>query len=420
MKVCIITLGCKVNQYESDALANSLEKLGYEVCSKLEEADFFIVNTCAVTNEAEKKSRQTIAKIKKVSPKAKIYVCGCASEHNANKFAEIEGVKFISGVSNKLKIIQHIEKASRKKIEVDKIGDEYEDNLIAKKTKTRAYVKIQDGCNNFCSYCLIPYLRGRSRSRNIISIMNEIDALKDDVKEVVLTGIDISTYKIDGKPALHELLNLLADYPLRIRLGSLEQASVSDEFLIAAEEMKNLCPHFHLSLQSGSNSVLKRMNRHYTTKQFDQTVKKLRKIYRDPAITTDIIVGFPGETEKEFKQTLKFAKKIGFSQIHIFPYSLREGTVAAKMPQVDGKIKRERVLKLEQLNEKLKEKYINKCRKGYHSVLIEEKVDDFFVGHSENYIKCYIAAENLLPNTFVNVKIVKKFRDGAIAVPCEV
>lgn len=420
MKVCIITLGCKVNQYESDALANSLEKLGYEVCSKLEEADFFVVNTCAVTNEAEKKSRQTIAKIKKVSPKAKIYVCGCASEHNANKFAEIEGVKFISGVSNKLKIIQHIEKTSRKKIEVDKIGEEYEDNLIAKKTKTRAYVKIQDGCNNFCSYCLIPYLRGRSRSRNIISIMNEIDALKDDVKEVVLTGIDISTYKIDGKPALHELLNLLADYPLRIRLGSLEQASVSDEFLIAAEEMKNLCPHFHLSLQSGSNSVLKRMNRHYTTKQFEQTVKKLRKIYRDPAITTDIIVGFPGETEKEFKQTLKFAKKIGFSQIHIFPYSLREGTVAAKMPQVDGKIKRERVLKLEQLNEKLKEKYINKCRKGYHSVLIEEKVDDFFVGHSENYIKCYIAAENLLPNTFVNVKIVKKFRDGAIAVPCEV
>lgn len=420
MKVCIITLGCKVNQYESDALANSLEKLGYEVCSKLEEADFFVVNTCAVTNEAEKKSRQTIAKIKKVSPKAKIYVCGCASEHNANKFAEIEGVKFISGVSNKLKIIQHIEKTSRKKIEVDKIGEEYEDNLIAKKTKTRAYVKIQDGCNNFCSYCLIPYLRGRSRSRNIISIMNEIDALKDDVKEVVLTGIDISTYKIDGKPALHELLKLLADYPLRIRLGSLEQASVSDEFLIAAEEMKNLCPHFHLSLQSGSNSVLKRMNRYYTTKQFEQTVKKLRKIYRDPAITTDIIVGFPGETEKEFKQTLKFAKKIGFSQIHIFPYSLREGTVAAKMPQVDGKIKRERVLKLEQLNEKLKEKYINKCRKGYHSVLIEEKVDDFFVGHSENYIKCYIAAENLLPNTFVNVKIVKKFRDGAIAVPCEV
>lgn len=420
MKVCIITLGCKVNQYESDALANSLEKLGYDVCSKLEEADFFVVNTCAVTNEAEKKSRQTIAKIKKVSPKAKIYVCGCASEHNANKFAEIEGVKFISGVSNKLKIIQHIEKASRKKIEVDKIGEEYEDNLIAKKTKTRAYVKIQDGCNNFCSYCLIPYLRGRSRSRNIISIMNEIDAVKDDVKEVVLTGIDISTYKIDGKPALHELLKLLADYPLRIRLGSLEQASVSNEFLIAAEEMKNLCPHFHLSLQSGSNSVLKRMNRHYTTKQFAQTVKKLRKIYRDPAITTDIIVGFPGETEKEFKQTLRFAKKIGFSQIHIFPYSLREGTVAAKMPQVDGKIKRERVLKLEQLNEKLKEKYINKCRKGYHSVLIEEKDDDFFVGHSENYIKCYIASENLLPNTFVNVKIIKKFRDGAIAVPCEV
>lgn len=420
MKICLITLGCKVNQYESDALANSLEKLGYEVCSKLEEADFYIVNTCAVTNEAEKKSRQTIAKIKKVSPKAKIYICGCASEHNAKKFADISGVKFISGVSNKLKIIQHIEKASRKKIEVDKIGDEYEDNLIAKKTKTRAYIKIQDGCNNFCSYCLIPYLRGRSRSRNIISIMNEIDALKDDVKEIVLTGIDISTYKIDGKPALHALLKLLADYPLRIRLGSLEQGVISDDFVQVAESMKNLCPHFHLSLQSGSNTVLKRMNRHYTTKQFEQNVKKLRKIYRDPAITTDIIVGFPGETEQEFNETLKFAKKIGFSQIHIFPYSLREGTVAAKLPQVDGKIKKERVVRLEKLNEKLKEKYIKKCRKGYHSVLIEEKVDDFYVGHSENYIKCYILAENLLLNTFVNVKIIKKFRDGAIAVPCEV
>lgn len=420
MKICLITLGCKVNQYESDALANSLEKLGYEVCSKLEDADFYIVNTCAVTNEAEKKSRQTIAKIKKVSPKAKIYICGCASEHNAKKFADISGVKFISGVSNKLKIIQHIEKASRKKIEVDKIGDEYEDNLIAKKTKTRAYIKIQDGCNNFCSYCLIPYLRGRSRSRNIISIMNEIDALKDDVKEIVLTGIDISTYKIDGKPALHELLKLLADYPLRIRLGSLEQGVISDDFVQVAESMKNLCPHFHLSLQSGSNTVLKRMNRHYTTKQFEQNVKKLRKIYRDPAITTDIIVGFPGETEQEFNETLKFAKKIGFSQIHIFPYSLREGTVAAKLPQVDGKIKKERVVRLEKLNEKLKEKYIKKCRKGYHSVLIEEQVDDFYVGHSENYIKCYILAENLLLNTFVNVKIIKKFRDGAIAVPCEV
>lgn len=420
MKVCIITLGCKVNQYESDALANSLEKLGYEVCSKLEEADFFVVNTCAVTNEAERKSRQTIAKIKKVSPKAKIYVCGCASEHNAKKFAEIDGVKFISGVSNKLKIIQQIEKNSRKKIEVDKIGEEYEDNLIAKKTKTRAYIKIQDGCNNFCSYCLIPYLRGRSRSRNIISIMNEIDALKDDVKEIVLTGIDISTYKIDGKPALHELLKLLADYPLRIRLGSLEQAIISDDFILVAEQMRNLCPHFHLSLQSGSNTVLKRMNRHYTTKQFTQTVKKLRKIYRYPAITTDIIVGFPGETDKEFYETLKFAKKIGFSQIHIFPYSLREGTVASKMKQIDGKIKRERVEKLEKLNEKLKEKYINRCKRGYHSVLIEEKVEDFYVGHSENYIKCYIPAENLLPNTFVNVKILKKFRDGAVAVPCEV
>ena len=189
MKVCILTLGCKVNQYESDALANSLEQLGYEVCTKLEKADFYVVNTCAVTNEAERKSRQTISKIKKVAGKGKIFVCGCASQHDANRFADLEGVVFISGVSNKLKIIQKIEKSSRKKIEVDELSDIYEDNLIAKKTKTRAYIKIQDGCNNFCSYCLIPYVRGRSRSRNIISIINEIDALKGDLTQL-FSGAD--------------------------------------------------------------------------------------------------------------------------------------------------------------------------------------------------------------------------------------
>ena len=420
MKVCILTLGCKVNQYESDALANSLEQLGYEVCTKLEKADFYVVNTCAVTNEAERKSRQTVSKIKKVAEKAKIFVCGCASQHDANRFADLEGVVFISGVANKLKIIQKIEKSSRKKIEVDNLSEVYEDNLIAKKTKTRAYIKIQDGCNNFCSYCLIPYVRGRSRSRNIISILNEINELKGEVKEVVLTGIDISNYQIDGEPALHKLLNLLKDEPLRIRIGSLEQGRISEEFLMAMEEMPNLCPHFHLSLQSGSNTVLKRMNRHYTAAQFLKTVKKLRRIYNNPAITTDVIVGFPGETEKEFRETYNFAKKVGFSGMHIFPYSSRSGTVAAKMAQVDGNVKRVRVRKLEELNEKLKEKYINKCRKRYHSVLIEEKVDDFYVGYSENYIKCYIPAENLLLNSFVNVKIVKKFRDGAIAALYEV
>lgn len=420
VKVCLLTLGCKVNQYESDSLANALENLGYNVSSKLEEADFFVVNTCAVTNEAERKSRQTIAKIKKICPKAKIFVCGCASEHNSTNFEKIEGVKYVSGAAGKLKIVERIQKLSKKKVEISALPLEYEDNLFAKQTKTRAYIKIQDGCNRFCSYCLIPYVRGRSRSRNIVSIINEIDSLKENVKEIVLTGIDISSFKIDDEPALTKLLMLLKDYPLRIRLSSIEQSVINKDFIETIESMPNLCPHFHLSLQSGCDSVLKRMNRRYNTKEFLKKIKLLRKVYRNPAITTDIIVGFPEETEKEFKQTIKFVKKAKFSQMHIFPYSLRDGTLAARLKQVDPSVKKKRAETLEKINKKLKEKYIKQSRAGYHSVLIEEMDNDYYIGHSENYIKCYIVGDGLEVNSFVNVKILKSYKDGAIAVPVEV
>ena len=420
MKVCVLTLGCKVNQYESDSLTCALENLGYEVSSKLEEADFYVVNTCAVTNEAERKSRQMLAKIKKLSPKAKIFVCGCASQHNTGNFEKIDGVKYISGTAGKLKIVERIQKLSKKKVEINALPQEYEDNLLAKQTKTRAYIKIQDGCNRFCSYCLIPYVRGRSRSRNIVSIINEIDSLKENVKEIVLTGIDISSFKIDDELALTKLLMLLKDYPLRIRLGSLEQSVIDEDFIETIESMPNLCPHFHLSLQSGSSSVLKRMNRRYTTKEFLKKIKLLRKVYRNPAITTDIIVGFPEESEKEFKQTLKFVKKAKFSQMHIFPYSLRDGTLASRLKQVEPSVKKERAERLEKVNKKLKEKYIKQSKLGYHSVLIEEIDDDYYIGHSEHYIKCYIVGDGLKVNEFVNVKILKSYKDGAIAVPVEV
>lgn len=415
MKVAIYTLGCKVNQYESDSLGFSLLNNGHEVFYDLVFADIFIINTCAVTNEAEKKSRQVIAKIKRINPYAKIFICGCASQKNPNSFLKSKNVVFVSGVANKLKIVDMIEKNFDVCVDIDKIPKSYNENYISKPTRTRAYIKIQDGCNNFCSYCIIPYLRGRSRSRNVIEILNEVKRIQGEVKEVVLTGINLSDFRIDGKLSLGKLIKLLADNEVRIRLGSLEQGIIDEKFIDDISNVNNLCPHFHLSLQSGSLSILKRMNRHYTPNEFEEKVKMLRKIFINPAITTDIIVGFPGETEEEFYETVKFVKKIGFSSIHIFPYSKREGTVAAKMRDINGEIKKTRVNVLEKVKNELEKNYIKTSKKNEHSVLIEEKQGCYYIGHAENYIKCYIKAKNLMTNSLVNVKIKKIFKDGALA-----
>ena len=411
MKIVVYTLGCKVNQYESESLMFVLNQSGHEVFSHLTYADLYIINTCAVTNEAEKKSRQTIAKCKAFNPNAKIIVCGCASEKNAKQFRDIQNVTYITGVANKLDIAFNL---NNNTTQIYKHTDEYDENYKSVPTKTRAYVKIQDGCNNFCSYCIIPYLRGRSRSRNIISILNEINQLSKTVKEIVITAIDVSDYKIDNKKSLNVLIEKLKPYKnIRFRLSSLEQG-VIDQSLINAFKDVNICPHFHLSLQSGCNSVLKRMNRKYRTNDYLKTVKLLRKNFDNPNISTDIIVGFPEETEEEFKKTYKFAKKVGFANIHIFPYSKRSGTVAERYKQVDGIVKKRRVKKLEKLNKKLNKKYIKKSKKDYHIVLIEENEDGFYIGHSENYIKCYIP-EKVEINSFVTVKIEKPYKDGAIA-----
>ena len=310
--------------------------------------------------------------------------------------------------------MDYIEIEGRVGAEIDPLPLEYNETYRAAPSKTRAYVKVQDGCNNFCSYCIIPYLRGRSRSRNVVEILNEIKSLEKDVNEVVLTGIDLSDFKIDGEKALPKLLEMLSGFDLRIRLGSLEQGVIDEEFLKLGAQ-RNLCPHFHLSLQSGSESVLKRMNRHYTPEEFYSKVERLRKAFDNPAITTDIIVGFPGETEQEFFETVEFIKKVGFSSLHVFPYSKREGTVAARMKDLDGETKKRRALILEKLNSTLQEKYINQSKKKTLSVLIEEKIGKYYVGHSENYIKCYIKSKKLELNSFVNVKIKKKFADGALA-----
>ena len=412
MKIVVYTLGCKVNQYESDGIIYNLKQLGHDVSTQLSYADVYILNTCAVTNEAEKKSRQTISKLKEFNPNAKILVCGCASQKNSKQFEKIAGVTYIMGTANKLTLVDAIDKIGTN---VQEIPNVYNEEFVSMPTKTRAHIKIQDGCNNFCSYCIIPYLRGRSRSRDLVEIIKEVDTLSKIVKEIVITGINITDYRIDGELAFNTLISQLKPYKnTRFRLGSIEQGLITENFI---EELKqiNICPHFHLSLQSGCNSVLKRMNRKYTSKDYAKTIKMIRKHFDNPCITTDIIVGFPGETKKEFKKTCRFAKKMGFYNIHIFPYSIRTGTVAEKMPQIENKIKKQRAKKLAKINEKLNKKYIKSCKKQTLNVLIEEYDNGYYIGHTENYIKCYIA-ENCWIGEMVKVKIKKAYKDGAIAL----
>ena len=425
MKICVMTLGCKVNKYESDALIYNLKIKGYQATDKFEPADVYVINTCAVTAEAERKSRQMIARCKKYNENAKFFICGCASQKNSGQFLEKDAT-FVSGVAGKKKISEYIDKLAKhdrrllkKRDRTEKLPKDYEDDLFAEQSRTRAYIKIQDGCDNFCSYCIIPYLRGRSRSRAIFSIINEVSKLSKDIKEVVLTGINVTDYKIDGKPSLLSLLTELDTFGLRLRLSSMEDSLISEEFVEGLSRLDNFCPHFHLSLQSGSDSVLKRMNRHYTTKMFKQSVDLIRKYFPLAGITTDIIVGFPNESDEEFRQTYEFAKEVGFSQLHIFPYSNREGTVASKLYRdLPKSIKQKRFEELDKLNTQLKLDFIKKNKTG--SVLIEEQIDGYYVGYTKNYIRCYIPANDKkasdsIIDSIVEVKIKEPFRDGAIA-----
>lgn len=425
MKICVMTLGCKVNKYESDALIYNLKIKGYQATDKFEPADVYVINTCAVTAEAERKSRQMIARCKKYNENAKFFICGCASQKNSGQFLEKDAT-FVSGVAGKKKISEYIDKLAKhdrrllkKRDRTEKLPKDYEDDLFAEQSRTRAYIKIQDGCDNFCSYCIIPYLRGRSRSRAIFSIINEVSKLSKDIKEVVLTGINVTDYKIDGKPSLLSLLTELDTFGLRLRLSSMEDSLISEEFVEGLSRLDNFCPHFHLSLQSGSDSVLKRMNRHYTTKMFKQSVDLIRKYFPLAGITTDIIVGFPNESDEEFRQTYEFAKEVGFSQLHIFPYSNREGTVASKLYRdLPKSIKQKRFEELDKLNTQLKLDFIKKNKTG--SVLIEEQIDGYYVGYTKNYIRCYIPANDKkasdgIIDGIVEVKIKEPFRDGALA-----
>jgi len=408
MKAVVFTLGCKVNECESDSLIAGLSERGYEVSDKLVPADLYIVNTCAVTAEAEKKSRQTASRIKKLNANAKIIFTGCASEKSYSSFADKSNTYLVTGAFSKNKILEMLDKTG---VHMSPPSLEFEELNVVKSLRTRTYVKVQDGCNNFCSYCIIPYLRGRSRSRNPESIINEIKVLSP--KEAVINGINLSAYSFNGID-LTELIECLKAVDCRIRLGSLEVNVITKEFLTALKGLKNFAPHFHLSLQSGSNAVLKKMNRHYTAEEYAEKVDLIREYFPNAGITTDIIVGFPTETENDFEDTIKLVDRVKFSDIHPFPFSPRSGTVAYKMKDLPAEVKKARQSILIKKKEECKLSFVNSMLNKTADFLFEEFKDGYYQGYSENYLRLYIKEYNG-SHDIVKVKIIAPYKDGAIA-----
>lgn len=420
IKVAFCSLGCKVNQYETNAMMQECINNGYEIREFNEFADVYIVNTCTVTNMADRKSRQMLRKMKEINKNAIVVACGCYAQIAREELKKIEEIDIIIGNNEKkdlVKIItdKMVEKSDKIKEEISDVlhQDKYvEFGTTTYTEKTRAVVKIQDGCDRFCSYCIIPYARGKVRSRKLENIINEVQKIANNgIKEIVITGIHIASYGKDFNYEIKlidalEALNKIEGIE-RIRLGSLEPTLITEDFIERLIKLNKVCNHFHLSLQSGCDDTLKRMNRKYNTKEFKKSVELIRKNYKDAIITTDIIVGFPGETEQEFLQTYKFLQDIKFYKMHVFKYSQRKGTKAAQMPnQVDSKIKEERSKKLIQLSNQNSIEYnVTKINENI-DVLVEELEDNFYKGHSKNYILVKIPnnGEDIV-NTIQKVKI---------------
>lgn len=405
--VSVFTLGCKVNLYESRQIVAQLTQEGYCAFEGLKKADVFVINTCAVTNEAERKSRQAIARCRRLNPSAKIIVCGCASQKNPAQF-EHDGVIFVKGAGDKASLVKNYLSGNTG---VDELPETYREGEVfaANGVKTRAFLKIQDGCDNFCTYCIVPYLRGRSRSRKIADIVAEANTLRD-FKEIVLTGVNVSDFRTkDGDlAALTEALGFL---PMRKRFGSLEDGVVTQRLLDCMKK-SNFCPHFHLSLQSGSDAVLAKMNRHYTAERFFQSVQLIRKNFPDAGITTDVIVGFPTETEEQFEESKDFVLKVGFDDVHVFPFSPRAGTVAAQMKQVAAEETDRRVAEMTKVKQRLRDTSNSRRIGTVQEVLTEESKGDFVVGYTPNYTKVYLPKKEAEKNKILKVFITKQFDDG--------
>ena len=429
-RVAFYTLGCKVNQYETEAMLELFEKEGYEKAETEDYADVYVINTCTVTHMSDRKSRQYIRRMKKKNPDAIIAVVGCYSQVSPEEILSIDEVNLVMGTNDRKKIVEEVKKidASRKVSTVDDIMKvkAFEEIEINKTNgKTRAFMKIQDGCDRYCSYCIIPYARGRVRSRDLESIVKEVENLASNgYKEVVLTGIHVASYGKDIKETDIKLLDVIKQINdiegiERIRLSSVEPILFTDEFVEAVSAMDKVCPHYHLSLQSGCDETLKRMKRRYTTEEYKTIVDRLRAAIPNVSITTDVIVGFPGETNEEFDKTYEFLKDIELTHMHIFKYSPRKGTPAATMEnQVDPSTKHERSEKLLQLNEENFKKFGQKMLDKEFNVLFEQKVgDNKFEGLTENYVKVIVESDKDLSEQILKVKITdvkNEFLEGIL------
>ena len=420
-KAALHNLGCKVNAYETEAMQHLLEEAGYEIVPFTQKADVYVINTCAVTNMADRKSRQMLHKAKKNNPDSIVVAAGCYVQTSEKEVLNDLSVDIVIGNDRKHDLVRLLEEYSLDSVNdtVDDINDGKHDfeELFIDQTKehTRAFIKVQDGCNQFCSYCIIPYARGRVRSRRFENVIAEVERLAaNGFKEVVLTGIHLSSYGVDFEEAtglleLIQAVNAVKGIE-RIRLGSLEPKIVTEHFASELSKLDKICPHFHLSLQSGCDATLKRMNRKYTTKEYERGCELLRKYFVHPAITTDVIVGFPGETEEEFEQTKAYLEHIHFYEMHIFKYSKRKGTRAAVMPdQVDEQIKAARSEKLIALGHDMSKEF----RKFYigknEEALFEEKAvigdKEYFVGYTKEYVKVAKKTDENLENQIVSGRI---------------
>ena len=425
-KVALHNLGCKVNAYELEAMQEMLEKAGYEIVPFAPGADVYIINTCTVTNIADRKSRQMLHKARKMNPEAIVIAAGCYVQAQKNMENIDDAIDIVLGNNRKqdlLFVLENYKKGSGQEkdlISLDKPVEYEELQLSSTGEHTRAYLKVQDGCNQFCSYCIIPYVRGRVRSRRKEEVLEEVLRLtKNGYQEFVLTGIHLSSYGVDCEDNLLELIKAVHEIEgvKRIRLGSLEPRIITEEFAQALGNMPKICPHFHLSLQSGCDATLKRMNRKYSAEEYLEGCRLLRKYFKNPALTTDVIVGFPQESEEEFEQSYKMIESVEFYETHIFKYSRRQGTRAAQMEgQVDEAVKTERSHKLIQLGKEKKQKYMESFLGQQVEILFEETAkiqgEEYWIGYTKEYLKVAAKSKENLENRIVFGKVERFIEEG--------
>ncbi len=427
-KVALHNLGCKVNAYETEVMEQKLKNAGYEIVPFEPGADIYIINTCTVTNIADRKSRQMLHKAKRMNPDSIVVAAGCYTETDKEKVIADENIDIVVGNNKKRDIIEILNDYFKKCEKIDASIDinhtsEYEEMTLEQLSEhTRAYIKVQDGCNQFCTYCIIPYARGRVRSRKISDIEKEAEILAGKgFKEIVITGIHIGSYGIDfddKETGLIDVVEAICKIPgiERVRLGSVEPRTITEDFMQRISKQKEICPHFHLSLQSGCDTVLKRMNRKYNTKEFIKSCELIRSYYKNAAITTDVIVGFPGETEEEHNITKKFISEVGFSDMHIFKYSVRHGTMAAGMPnQVPESIKTLRSAELIELCKKMQKEYRKRYIDSTTYVLFEEKEiineKEYYTGHTKEYVKIMVESDDDITNEIKRVNVTDYYND---------